>query len=445
MSLAQSDRKYIWHPFTQEKNLKEPVVITKGEGAYLYDVNGKKYFDAISSWWTNIHGHAQPDIAKAIAEQAAKLEHVIFAGFSHEPAVKLAETLVKLLSDDANLSRRSIGESGLSRVFFSDNGSTAVEVALKMAYQYWQNKGQLKKKFISFNGGYHGDTFGAMAVGKGSGFHKKFEGLLFDVDFFDFPATWIGDDEAKSREKKTLAEIENYIEKNKNEIAGLIIEPLVQGASGFNMSSGNFLRDLVKLCKANEVLVIFDEVMTGFGRTGELFACKKANVLPDLICLSKGITGGFLPLSTTVVREEIYEAFLDDNFDKAFAHGHSYTANPIACAAALASLELLVREKTFEQLKMIEDVHRSQLDRLAEQHALVTKMRVTGTITAFNLGEEAKYAGDLSEKLKKKFLEHGVVIRPLGNVIYLMPPYCTRRDELNHVYDVIDLIIGEIK
>ena len=441
MNLVQLDRKYIWHPFTQEKNLKEPIVITKGEGAYLFDTNGKKYFDAISSWWTNIHGHAQPKIAKAIAEQAHNLEHVSFAGFSPEPAIKLAEVLVKLLNDNSDDEA-----SKLTKVFFSDNGSTAVEVALKIAHQYWQNKGQVRKKFISFKGAYHGDTFGAMAVGKASGFHKNFETLLFDVDFFDFPTTWNGDSNAEAKEEKILTEIEKYIQQNKNYIAGLIIEPLGQGGGGFNMSGERFLRELVRLCKSNEVLVIFDEVMTGFGRTGDLFACKKASALPDLICLSKGITGGFLPLACTVVREEIYEAFLGNNFDKAFAHGHSYTANPIGCAAALASLELLIRNETLEQIKMIESVHRLRLEHLAKQHEPITKPRITGTIAAFDLNKKnGQYAGQLSEQLKNKFLTQGFIIRPLGNVIYLMPPYCTRQEELNHVYNIIEKTIGDLK
>jgi adenosylmethionine-8-amino-7-oxononanoate aminotransferase len=438
MNLATLDRNHIWHPFTQEKSFKEPIVITKGEGAYLYDDKGRRYLDAISSWWTNLHGHSHPKIAAAIAAQALKLEHVIFAGFSHEPAIKLSERLVNLLNEGhAKESDR------LTRVFYSDNGSTSVEIALKIAYQYWQNKGQTRKKFMSFKAGYHGDTFGAMAVGKSSGFYKNFESLLFDVDFFPFPATWDGDGEVEAKEEAALEEIESYILKNKSEIAGLIIEPLVQGAGGLNMSREVFLQRLVELCKAHEVLVIFDEVMTGFGRTGELFACKKANAFPDLICLAKGITGGFLPLAATVVREEIYEAFLGNNFDNAFAHGHSYTANPIGCAAALASLDLLVSDKTFEQLKMIESVHRSSLQSLSDTCGIVAKKRVTGTIAAFNLGEDQSYGSFLQEQLKNKFLELGVIIRPLGNIIHIMPPYCISKNELEHVYSVIESIIGE--
>ena len=441
MTLAQLDKNYIWHPFSQEKNLKEPIVVTRGEGIYLYDTNGRKYLDVISSWWTNLHGHSHSKIAQAISDQALKLEHALFASFSHEPAMKLSEVIINLLnSGEAN------SADTLRRVFFSDNGSTAVEVALKMVYQYWQNKGQLRKKFISFRNGYHGDTFGAMAVGKTSNLYKKFEGLLFDVDFMTFPATWMGDSEAEKKENKALVEIENYIRENKTEVAGLIIEPLVQGVGGFNISRESFLRKLVNLCRENEVLVIFDEVMTGFGRTGELFACRRAKILPDLICLSKGITGGFLPLAVTVVREEIYEAFLGNNFDKAFAHGHSYTANPIGCAAALASLELLMQKDTFDQLKRIEDVHRSRLKQLTSASSLVKKSRVIGTIAAFNLGENAvDYGGALSDQLKNDFLAQGIVIRPLGNVIYLMPPYCINESELNHVYDVIESVIGRLK
>jgi adenosylmethionine-8-amino-7-oxononanoate aminotransferase len=435
MNLATLDRNYIWHPFTQEQNLKEPLIIERGDGPYLYDTNGRKYLDAISSWWTNLHGHAHPEIAKAIYDQAMKLEHTLFASFSHEPAVRLAEELVKLLKIEG-------ASHNLSRVFYSDNGSTAVEVALKIVYQYWQNKGQQRKKFISFKGGYHGDTFGAMAVGPSSGFFKSFEGLFFEVDFFSFPATWIGDTEAELKENEVLAELESHIKTSRDEIAGLILEPLVQGAGGFNMCRESFLQCLVKLCRRNEILVIFDEVMTGFGRTGELFACTKAKALPDLICLSKGITGGFLPLAATVVSDQIYEAFLGNSFDKALAHGHSYTANPLGCAAALASLRLLVQEQTLEQIKMIEATHRARLGQLRD----VAKPRVTGTIAAFDIGQErASYGAALGEQLKNKFLERGVILRPLANVIYLMPPYVTCQKELNSLYDTIESIIGELK
>ncbi|MEM6339008.1 MAG: adenosylmethionine--8-amino-7-oxononanoate transaminase [Pseudomonadota bacterium] len=439
MTLAQLDKNYIWHPFTQEKNSKEQIIITKGEGIYLYDNNGKKYIDAISSWWTNLHGHACPEIVKAISDQASKIEHVLFASFSHEPALKLSEQIVNLLED------RKVSSQPLTRVFFSDNGSTSVEIALKMVYQYWQNKGQKKRKFIAFNKGYHGDTCGAMSVGKSSGFFKRFEDLLFEVDFLPFPATWLGDNDIEVKENNALVEIENYVCKYKHEIAGLIIEPLVQGAGGFNITRKSFLKSLMNICRENEILVIFDEVMTGFGRTGELFACKKAQILPDLICLSKGITGGFLPFATTVVREEIYEAFLGDSFEKAFAHGHSYTANPIGCTAALASLKLLVQQNTFEQFKMIEALHIDRLQKLFANNSLVKKPRVIGTIAAFDLDkDQAIYGGIFSDVIKKKFLEKGILIRPLGDVIYIMPPYCICQDELNHIYDVIEFILGDI-
>jgi adenosylmethionine-8-amino-7-oxononanoate aminotransferase len=438
MNLAELDRKYIWHPFTQEKQLKEPIILKEGKGIYIYDDKGRKYLDAISSWWVNIHGHAHPDIVRAIADQAAKLDHALFASFSHEPAVKLAEGLVQLLNDDANRK--------LTRVFYSDNGSTSVEVALKIIYQYWINKGQKRKKFIAFKSGYHGDTFGAMSVSRASGFHRKFEDLFFDVDFFPFPTSWDGDEEVELKENGALSEVESYIRKNKDKIAGLIIEPLVQGAGGFNMSRLSFLQRLVALCNENDVLVIFDEVMTGFGRTGDFFACKKANVFPDLICLSKGITGGFLPLAATIAREEIYESFLGNSFDKALSHGHSYTANPIGCAAGIASLELLKEEKTAKQLKIIEEIHRERLKQLRESQSSVTKTRVAGTIAAFDLGEaQGQYGSRSQEQLKNKFLEHGVLIRPLGNVIYLMPPYCASKNDLHHIYDVIESIIGELK
>lgn len=432
-SVLINDRNHIWHPLRQAKTDITITPIRKAKGCILYDENNKEYLDMVSSWWVNIHGHAHPKIAKAIYEQAQVLEQVIFADCTHEPAAKLAAQLTKLLPES------------LSRVFFSDNGSTAVEIALKISYQYWYNQGQNnRKRFISFEGGYHGDTFGAMAAGNTSHFHGPFQELLFKVDLMPYPDTWDGDTEIAKKEEKALNKFKEHLEKYGKQTASLIIEPLVQGSSGMRMCRPEFLQQMVGLARNYGILVIFDEIMTGLGRTGSLFACQKAKVTPDLICLSKGLTGGFLPLSLTVAKENIYEAFLADTFDKAFAHSHSFTANPLGCAAALASLELFKEENTLEKITQIETWHRKYMDALAK-HPKVHKTRIMGTIAAFDIKtEESKYALPVVATLKQAFLERGLVIRPIGNVIYLLPPYCITEEQLTHAYHSIKAVLDEI-
>ena len=416
----------IWHPFTQSKVAIEEICIERGEGAYLYSDTGKKYLDLISSWWVNLHGHAHPKIASAIASQAAKLEHVIFAGFTHKPATELAQKMSKILP------------KGLSRIFFSDNGSTAVEVALKIALQYWHNKGSVdKQRFIAFKGGYHGDTFGAMSIGKTSGFYAPFEKHLFDVDFADYPSTWIGDEDVETKERAALKQLEQLLSKN---TAALIIEPLIQGASGFRFVRSEFLEQVLLLCKSHDVLVIFDEVMTGFGRTGEMFASIKANVTPDILCVAKGLTGGFLPLACTVTSDEIYDAFVSDDLSKTFLHGHSYTANPLGCAAAIASLGLFEEEKTLQKIAAIENVH---LQRAPKLNAC--KVRIMGDIAAFNIGNDDSYFAKIGSHLKEQFLTSGLLLRPLGNVVYFIPPYCISSLDLHSAYDIVESILGNLK
>ncbi len=428
MNLALRDQKIIWHPFTQEKTADVPIVIQKGQGSYLYDDKGAKYLDLISSWWVNLHGHGHPYIAKAIYEQALTLEHVIFAGFTHQPAVVLCEQLQKLLP------------SQLSRFFFSDNGSTAVEAALKMAYQYWHNQGLPEKTtFLSFEGGYHGDTFGAMSVGKTSGFHDSFSRLLFSTISLPYPHTWWGDETVEERETQALEKLEAHLKENHSKISALILEPLIQGAGGMRMCRPSFLNQVIERVRALGILVIFDEVMTGFGRTGTTFALDQLDHHPDFLCLSKGLTGGFLPMSLTVTTSKIYQQFLDEKFDKAFAHGHSYTANPLGCAAAIASLELLRQNETSTSWKTSNELHQKELKGLLKDSPNIHRGRLLGTIAAFEMTEN--YTPAEMKRLKRAFMDQGLLLRPLGNTIYLLPPYCVSSEDLKEAYGKIQNIL----
>lgn len=424
MNLAERDQSIIWHPFTQHYQSAIPIPIVRGEGAYLFDEKGNALLDLISSWWVNLHGHSHPEIAKAIYDQALTLEHVIFSNFTHEPAVLLADQILKLLPNH------------FKKVFYSDNGSTSVEIALKMAYQFWQNQGQIKKRrFLAFKNAYHGDTVGAMSVGKGSGFYSRFEDLFFPVDLFSYPETWINDSEIETKEQEVLLQLEQHLDQHREEIAALIIEPLIQGASGMRMCRPEFLQKMENLLKSYDILIIYDEVMTGFGRTGAYFSCLKAATAPDIICLSKGLSGGFLPLAMTVCTDKVYQAFLGDDFSTALAHGHSFTANPLGCAAGLASLKLLLDANTQQQISRIESVHSTNLSKLNPKR--ISHRRYCGTIAAFDLKFIDGYGSKNSIELRNRFLKRGLLIRPLGNVIYLLPPYCITENELINVYNVI--------
>ncbi len=432
MTTTNLDRQHVWHPFTQAQTAPDPIPITSAKGIRLYAEDGREFLDLISSWWVNLHGHAHPTIAAAIAKQAHTLEQVIFAGFTHQPAAQLAAELVQRLP------------AGLTRVFFSDDGSTAVEVALKMALQYWRNQGEAQRtRFLAFEGGYHGDTVGAMSVGRGSDFFSTYGSLLFEVGLLPYPQTWDGDADVVSKEQAALAALDAYLAQHGETLAGVIIEPLVQGAAGMRMCRPEFLQQLAAKLRAAGILLIFDEVMTGFGRTGAMFAAIKAQVMPDLICLSKGLTAGFLPMSVTVASEAIYAAFLGENFDRALIHGHSFTANPLGCAAALASLQVFEDEQTLAKLPQIEAWHRQGLAQLAGYQA-IQHVRVTGTIAAFDVvTADAGYTSAVGAKLKAFFHERGLLLRPLGNVIYLLPPYCVTQDELALAYQTIgEALIG---
>lgn len=426
MTLGERDQKIIWHPFTQHQLSPVPVPLVRGEGAYLFDEKGNRYLDLISSWWVNLHGHSHPVIAEAIYQQAMTLEHAIFSGFTHEPAVALGEELLKLLPHH------------FSKIFYSDNGSTSVEVAIKMAYQYWQNQNKKQKKhFIAFENGYHGDTFGSMAVGKDTAhFHSKFSDLLFPVKTFPYPGTWLNDSEAEEKEQQVLALLRDYLELHGADTAALIIEPLLQGVGNMQVCRSEFLQQLEKLTHEFQVLTIYDEVLTGFGRTGDYFACNKAKTSPDIICLAKGLTGGFLPLGATVCHEKIFQAFLGDNFSKALAHGHSYTANPLGCAAALASMKLLKNEKTQQQITMIENVHQREMCRLLK-FDFVEKPRYCGTMAAFDIKSNIEYGSAASIAMREQILQDGLLVRPLGRVVYFIPPYCITEEELTRAYHCV--------
>jgi adenosylmethionine---8-amino-7-oxononanoate aminotransferase len=424
MTLPERDHNVIWHPYTQMKTAGLPVAIVKGEGAYLFDDKGSRYIDAISSWWVNLHGHSHPYIAEKMSAQLRELEHVIFAGFTHRPAVELAERLLPKLPGSQ------------SRVFYSDNGSTAVEVALKMAFQYWHNKGELRRRVVAFKEAYHGDTFGAMAVSGRGAFTDPFVHFLFDVHVIDVPV---------SEKGESLMQMEELIGACGSEIAAFIYEPCVQGTAGMKMYDPNGLSELLKLCKAHGIITIADEVMTGFGRTGKLFASEYIPETPDVFCLSKGLTGGTMAMGVTTCTKEIYEAFLSDDRMKTFFHGHSYTANPLACTAALASLDLLERKECKESMKRISDKLEGWRDELSA-HERVSNARCLGTIMAFevNTGQSTSYFNNIRDRAYNYFIGRGILIRPLGNVIYVMPPYCTGDDDLNYIYDSIRSFLDEV-
>lgn len=423
VSILELDKRHVWHPFTQEATAPDPLPVVRASGASLFLEDGREILDFACSWWVNVHGHAHPVIARALAEQARTLEHVIFAGFTHPPAARLAAELVKLLPRP------------LDRVFYTDNGSTAVEAALKMAWQSWRNRGEHSRRlFLALEGAYHGDTFGAMSVGRTSGFYAPFEELLFEVLHLPFPETWDGDAEVDAREDAALAEARRVLDERGHEVAAFIAEPLVQGASGMRLCRPAFLRRLCGLVRQHGVPVIFDEVMTGFGRTGTMFALEQVGFTPDIVCLSKGITGGFLPLAATVASTDIYESFLGADFHTAFAHGHSYTANPLGCAAGLASLEVFRAEDTLSRIRAIHEAHGPWLEEVARIPG-VTRPRRIGSIAAVNVGAseeggDSDYHADVGPRIKALSLDRGLLIRAMGNVAYLMPPACVSPEQL---------------
>jgi adenosylmethionine-8-amino-7-oxononanoate aminotransferase len=415
--LTKLDADNIWHPFTPLQSGVSPLLIKSAKGVYLHTPGGRKILDAISSWWVNLHGHSNPHIAKAIAEQASTLEHVIFAGFTHEPAIKLSQNLLTILPPSQK------------RIFFSDNGSTAVEVALKMALQYWHNLGIEKTHVVALKGAYHGDTFGSMSVAERGLFTKPFFPFLFETSFIDFPDDTNADG--------VIKQFEQILKQNK--VAAFIFEPLVQAAAGMRIYSADLLDSLLTCARENNVLSIADEVFTGFGRTGKYFAACHLKNQPDIMALSKGVTGGFMPLGITTCSAKIVTAFDSAAFEKTFFHGHSYTANPLACAAGNASFDLLTSESCQKKILQIGRRHEAFASRV-QKHPAVLHRRTLGTILAIELksAEESAYANSLRNKIYPYFLEKDILLRPLGNVIYVLPPYVIADEELDYVYQTIE-------
>ncbi len=399
--------------------MADPIPVVKGKGIYLADSDGKQYMDVISSWWVNLHGHSHPYIAQKLYEQALTLEQVIFAGFTHEPAVLLAERLLSILPGP------------FARVFYSDNGSTSTEVALKMSIQYWWNKGEQKRnKILAFKNSYHGDTFGAMSVSDRSVFTLAFHDKLFEVIAVDPPMSATLPD--------SLANIPW------NEIACFIYEPLVQGAGCMQMYFADGLNALLQQCHAHNIICIADEVMTGFGRTGQLFASAYCTEKPDIICLSKGLTGGTMPLGVTACAQHIYDAFVTDDKLKTFFHGHSFTANPLACTVANASLDLLLQQDCLQHIENITQQHRLFTKSLYNYLPAIKNIRQLGTILAFEIAQgKDEYLNNISGSITAKALQKGIYLRPLGNTVYLMPPYCITTEQLQQVYTVVEEIIQE--
>jgi adenosylmethionine-8-amino-7-oxononanoate aminotransferase len=415
MNLTERDSKVIWHPYTQMKD-SETIGIVRGEGAYLFDENNNRYIDAISSWWVNTHGHANPYIAATVSKQLQTLEHVIFAGFTHPRAVELAERLLANLPDNQK------------KIFYSDNGSTAVEVAIKMAIQFWGNQGIEKKKIIAFTNAYHGDTFGAMSMSGRSVFTDHFNQYLFDVEFVETPVA--GKEDSSFSKFKTIVDT--------GQVAAFVFEPLVQGAAGMIMYEPEPLEKMIDYCKSKNVITIADEVMTGFYRTGKFFATDYLNTKPDIFCLSKGITGGFMAMGVTSCSQEIFNAFLSDDKTKTLYHGHSYTANPVACAAAIASLDLYETDDCKKNVLRLQSKH-EEFKKRVQDHKCVLNARQRGTIIAIELKTETNtsYLNSQRDKIYSFFLQKGIILRPLGNIIYILPPYCISDVDLDFIYTTI--------
>jgi adenosylmethionine-8-amino-7-oxononanoate aminotransferase len=420
MTLTERDQKHLWHPYTQHKTAAVPIAIKRGKGALLWDENDKEYIDAIASWWVNPYGHSNTFIADAIYKQLITLEHVLFGGFTHEPAIVLGEKLLKILPKNQQ------------KVFFSDNGSTAVEVGIKVALQYFFNKGEQRTTIIAFENAFHGDTFAAMAASGISFYTQAFEGMFIDVVRIPVPVP--------GKEEESYQALREQIKNNK--CAAFIFEPLVQGAAGMVMYEPETLDVLLQICNESQVLTIADEVMTGFGKTGKNFAMDYVVTKPDIMCLSKALTGGTIPMAVTTFTQDIFEAFYDDDINKALFHGHTFTANPTGCAAALASLELL---NTPEMQANLVRVNQNHLDFQSKikGHSKVTTTRVLGTIFALEIKTEgeASYYGSLRNKLYDFFIENGVILRPVGNIVYILPPYIISDEQLQKIYQVVEDVL----
>ena len=438
-NLIARDRDVLWHPYTQMLTCPDPLPIVRGEGVYLYTEDGQRLLDGISSWWVNIHGHSHPKLNEALAAQAREIEQVVFAGCTHRPAIELAERLVALLPPQ------------LSRVYYSDNGSTAVEVALKMARQYWINREEPKRAtFVALRHAYHGDTVGAMSASEASIFTQPFEPMLFDVVRAHPPYCYrcpLGL-ERSTCDIDCLGDLEARLREQGPAVAAVLVEPMLQGAGGMIVWPREFLAGVRRLCDQFGTLMIADEVLTGFGRTGPMFACEHASVTPDIMCLSKALTAGYLPLGATIATEAIYEAFLSTDRTRTFFHGHSFTANPLACAVGIASLELFDQTGTLNQIAALEGWLRAGLEQLRDA-PLVGDVRVIGGLGILELvaNKEGKDAGgyldSIGPRLSAAFLARGLLLRPLGNILYLMPPYVITKAETEWMVEQVADALAE--
>ena len=417
MTLSERDQKHNWHPYTQHKISQPEIAITRGEGALLWDENNKEYIDAIASWWVNPYGHSNKYIADAIYKQLTTLEHVLFGGFTHEPAVLLSEKLIEILPNNQQ------------KIFYSDNGSTAVEIAIKVAMQYFYNKNEKRTTIIAFENAFHGDTFAAMAASGISFFTEAFKGSLIQV--IRIPVPIIGN------EKTSLDALAKTIKEY--DCAAFIFEPLVQGAAGMVMYEASELDKLIKICKENQVFTIADEVMTGFGKTGKTFACNYLEEKPDMMCLSKALTGGTIPMAITTFTSAIFDGFYDEDVNKALFHGHTFTANPTGCAAALASIQLLKSDEMQENIERVNKQHLAFQEKI-KTHEKVKTTRVLGVIFALEIktDNQESYYGNLRNKLYNFFIENGVILRPVGNIVYILPPYIITNEQLQKVYQTIE-------
>ncbi|MEA2455444.1 MAG: adenosylmethionine---8-amino-7-oxononanoate aminotransferase [Thermoleophilaceae bacterium] len=408
MDLVAADRAHLWHPFTQQQGWieEEPLIVDRAEGTDLIDVEGRRYIDGVSSLWCNVHGHGHPRIDAALRDQLGRVAHSTMLGLSHRPGIELAQRLVEL------------APPGLTRVFYSDSGSTATEIALKMAFQYWRQRGEERRaKFVSLRMAYHGDTIGSVSVGGIDLFHSLYRPLLF---------------ESLHAEPGDAADMERLLSEHEGEVAAVIMEPLVQGAAGMLVHPEGYLRAVRELCDRHGVLLILDEVATGFGRTGRMFACEHEDVAPDLLCLAKGITGGYLPLAATLASERIYEGFLGrvEEF-RTFFHGHTYTGNPLACAAALATLDVFNEERTLERLARKIELLEQLLEPIAA-HPQVRAVRRRGFMTGIELAEHPVPAR-IGHQVTLEARRRGAVIRPLGDVVVLMPPLAISEGDLTRL------------
>jgi adenosylmethionine-8-amino-7-oxononanoate aminotransferase len=420
--MTTSHASPIWHPFTQHGLERDMPAIARASGAWLETADGQNLFDAISSWWVTTHGHCHPKIVAAIQEQAAKLDQVIFAGFTHAAAETVAHQLIEVVP------------KGLTHVFFSDSGSTSVEVALKMALGYWRNRGEKRTCVLALEHAYHGDTIGTMSAGARGVFNAAYEPLLFDVGRVPFPAA--------GREQATLDALE--VTCRTGDVAAFVCEPLILGAGGMLIYSADALANMFSICAHHRVLFIADEVMTGFGRTGTLFACEQASVTPDILCLAKGLTGGAIPLAATLCTPEIFNAHVSTDRVRMFFHSSSYTANPIACAAAAANLDIWQTEPVLERVAALAKLQTEALARLSSNPRF-RNVRQIGTIAAFDLtGAEGGYLADVALPLRAACVKRGVLLRPLGSTLYVMPPYCTTKADLDLVYAAISEAANEV-